>query len=145
MGVCYNILMVLIKKRCVECGHEWIPRKDAPLRCPRCQNPLKNHGDIMDETPNTDIVLDRKQLFKIFEEGMENIIELVKINLVEPYKADYTEEEKAEIEGFTRSLAEEVDIMHKKILQVYYERQRQDKEKATTENKTEKTTGGFWQ
>jgi len=29
-------MRALLKMRCEKCGHEWIPRVENPLKCPRC-------------------------------------------------------------------------------------------------------------
>jgi len=32
---------MLPKIKCTKCSHEWIPRVERPLKCPKCGNMLK--------------------------------------------------------------------------------------------------------
>ena len=36
-----HVSKMLPTKKCLKCGHEWIPRTVSPSKCPRCQAPFK--------------------------------------------------------------------------------------------------------
>jgi len=39
--------MLIPKLKCPHCGHEWTPRVENPLKCPRCFKFLKNLEELV--------------------------------------------------------------------------------------------------
>jgi DNA-directed RNA polymerase subunit RPC12/RpoP len=37
--------------KCLRCNRKWIPRKDSPKNCPKCNSPYWNKKRVQDKPP----------------------------------------------------------------------------------------------